>query len=167
LNHADSETAVHDLFIIFADVGGCFVASIIDMMKNRVVVLVFFFLIPFSAISQLTLTVEISGLRNNKGQVLLELTNDKEVRVSALVQTIDNNKCVFVISNLKHGKYALRFVHDENKNGQLDTNWCGIPKEGFGFSNNPAITIGPPAFAKTIFDLKKSTTLRCTPKYFF
>jgi uncharacterized protein (DUF2141 family) len=26
-------------------------------------------------------------------------------------------------------------IHDENRNGELDTNMFGIPKEGYGFSS--------------------------------
>ncbi len=47
---------------------------------------------------------------------------------------------------LPSGTYALALIHDENGNGKLDT-MMGIPKEGFGFSNNPAIRFGPPSFA--------------------
>ena len=46
---------------------------------------------------------------------------------------------------LPSGTYALALIHDENGNGKLDT-MMGIPKEGFGFSNNPAIRFGPPSF---------------------
>jgi len=135
-------------------------------MKNRILILLALWLIPLTAISQLTLTVEITGLRNNAGQVLLELTNDKEVTVVALSQAIVDKRCVFRIENLKPGKYAFRFIHDENKNGKLDTNWFGYPREGVGFSNNPSMNFGPPAFEKTVFELKKNATLHCTPKYF-
>ena len=34
-------------------------------------------------------------------------------------------------------------LHDENENSKLDT-MLKIPKEGFGFSRNPAIRMGPP-----------------------
>lgn len=47
--------------------------------------------------------------------------------------------------NLPSGTYALALIHDENGNGKLDT-VMGIPREGFGFSNNPAIRFGPPSF---------------------
>ncbi len=47
--------------------------------------------------------------------------------------------------NLPSGAYALALIHDENGNGKLDT-MMGIPKEGFGFSKNPAIRFGPPSF---------------------
>jgi hypothetical protein len=43
--------------------------------------------------------------------------------------------------------------HDENMNGQLDKNMFGIPKEGYGFSNNPKKSIGPPKFADAKFQL--------------
>jgi uncharacterized protein (DUF2141 family) len=34
------------------------------------------------------------------------------------------------------GTYSLAVVQDENMNGKLDTNWLGIPKEGYGFAND-------------------------------
>jgi uncharacterized protein (DUF2141 family) len=49
-------------------------------------------------------------------------------------------------TNLPSGSYALALIHDENGNGKLDT-MLGIPREGFGFSRNPAIRFGPPKFA--------------------
>jgi uncharacterized protein (DUF2141 family) len=50
-----------------------------------------------------------------------------------------------MFDNLPSGTYALALIHDENGNGKLDT-MMGIPKEGFGFSKNPAIRFGPPSF---------------------
>jgi uncharacterized protein (DUF2141 family) len=43
-------------------------------------------------------------------------------------------------------------IHDENSNNRLDT-FAGIPREGFGFSRNPAIRFGPPRFAAARFVL--------------
>lgn len=48
------------------------------------------------------------------------------------------------------GRYALSVVHDENGNGELDT-FLAIPREGFGFSRNPKIRIGPPSFEEVRF----------------
>jgi uncharacterized protein (DUF2141 family) len=123
-------------------------------------------IIPFGLLAQLSLSIEINNLRNNKGQVHLELSNENEEQVVGVTKNISNNKCVFVIENLEPGKYAFKFFHDENKNDKLDTNWLGIPKEGFGFSNNPSMTFGPPSFDKTIFELKESISIKCKPKYF-
>jgi len=43
-------------------------------------------------------------------------------------------RCDF--EDIPPGTYALVVIHDENMNGKLDTNWVGIPKEGYGFSND-------------------------------
>jgi uncharacterized protein (DUF2141 family) len=43
------------------------------------------------------------------------------------------------LSNLKVGNYALTALHDMSNDGKLHVGIMGIPKDGFGFSNNPAI----------------------------
>ena len=80
-------------------------------------------------------------------------------------ETISNNKSVIAIKDLKPGKYAFKFFHDENNDEKLNTNFMGIPKEGYGFSNNAKGKFGPPSFDKMIFDLAKSDTVKCTPSY--
>ena len=39
------------------------------------------------------------------------------------------------------------------KNEKLDTNFFGIPKEQFGFSNNAKGRFGPPSFESASFEL--------------
>ena len=58
-----------------------------------------------------------------------------------------------VFENLKPGKYAVSVIHDANKSKDLDKNKLGIPKEGFGFSNNVMGSMGPPPFERAQFDL--------------
>ena len=43
--------------------------------------------------------------------------------------------------------------HDQNNNGILDSNFLGIPKEAFGFSNDARGIVGAPDYdkAKIIF----------------
>lgn len=53
---------------------------------------------------------------------------------------------------LAPGTYALAVIHDENGNARLDT-FAGIPREGFGFSRNPAIGFGPPGFKAASFEV--------------
>ena len=43
--------------------------------------------------------------------------------------------------------------HDENMNQKLDKDFVGIPKEGYGASNNPKKKIGPPSFEDASFRL--------------
>jgi uncharacterized protein (DUF2141 family) len=51
-------------------------------------------------------------------------------------------RCDF--EDIPPGTYALAVIHDENMNGKLDTNWLGIPKEGYGFSNAVKAMRGAP-----------------------
>jgi uncharacterized protein (DUF2141 family) len=44
------------------------------------------------------------------------------------------------------GRYGVVVIHDENSNMKLDRNFLGIPKEGFGFANNPRVVLSAPSF---------------------
>jgi len=123
------------------------------------------FLLPLSTFSQFTLTVEITGLRNNNGNLLYELFDQNHKSLKVGTENISNNKCVIVLDNVKPGMYAFNYIHDENKNRKLDTKMLFIPKEGFGYSNNVDAKFGPPAFEKWLFEVKENTKLSCKITY--
>ncbi len=52
------------------------------------------------------------------------------------------------------GRYAIKLFLDLNGNAEVDTNFLGIPKEPFGFSNNAKGKLGPPSFDAAAFTLK-------------
>lgn len=57
---------------------------------------------------------------------------------------------------LPAGKYAAAVFHDENANGKLDKKrifGIKVPKEPFGFSNNPKIKMSAPKFEDCAFNL--------------
>lgn len=54
---------------------------------------------------------------------------------------------------LPPGRYAVAILHDENDNGRLDTNFLGIPTEGYGVSNNPKPRFRAPRFHEAVFEL--------------
>lgn len=54
------------------------------------------------------------------------------------------------LPGLAKGRYAVAVFHDENKNGVVDTNWLGLPKEGFGFSRLSPLRV--PRFDEVSFD---------------
>lgn len=64
----------------------------------------------------------------------------------------DHSEIIF--ENVPYGTYAVSVLHDENGNGRMDKNFIGIPKEGFGTSNNPKIRRGPPSFSESSFSLE-------------
>ena len=55
--------------------------------------------------------------------------------------------------DVRYGNYAIVAFHDENHDGEFNQNWLGLPKEGFGFSDNPS-TLRKPVFndAKFVVD---------------
>ena len=58
--------------------------------------------------------------------------------------------CVF--TNVRAGTYAVSVMHDENSDGELETNLVGRPKEWWGVSNNvPAERFGPPKYEAASF----------------
>lgn len=103
------------------------------------------------------LEVNISGLRNIKGNVLVCVTanprffpdcskDPKSFR--ATVPARDSAQVSF--RGVTQGTYAIAVIHDENGNDKMDMA-IFIPKEGFGFSRNPAIRTGPPKFKVAAF----------------
>jgi len=134
-------------------------------MKNLITFLILLLVAPVMLSGQISLTIEIEQLRNNNGKLLLELNNDKEEVIKGFSEAITDGKCILVITELKPGKYAFKYFHDENNDEKINTNFMGIPKEGYGFSNNAKGTFGPPSFDKMVFEITKSDTMRCVPTY--
>jgi len=45
----------------------------------------------------------------------------------------------------------VAIYHDENNNHRFDRTLIGMPAEGYGFSNDARIFLGPPSFKSTQF----------------
>jgi uncharacterized protein (DUF2141 family) len=103
-----------------------------------------------------TLKLSIDSLRSHKGLLRVCLTEDPANFPGCLddahahTVSVPADQTEISIDGLPHGDYAAAVIHDENGNKKLDT-FMGIPREGFGFSRNPAIHFGPPRFAAARF----------------
>jgi uncharacterized protein (DUF2141 family) len=102
--------------------------------------------------------VEISGLRNDKGQMLCALFTSAEAfpkkadkAVARLTAKIAERRATCDFTGVAPGTYAVSVVHDENANGKLDTNFIGMPREGVGASNDAKGHMGPPKFGAASF----------------
>ena len=51
------------------------------------------------------------------------------------------------------GRYSIAIFLDEDKDGEFDKNFLGIPKEPFGFSNDAMGAMGKPSFEKASFEV--------------
>lgn len=122
-------------------------------MKTSVLIL--FLAISAMATAQVAIKVDIVGLKNNKGQVLIGLYNSENHFLKKVykgnVALIKNAKATVTFENLPAGEYAISVFHDENSNGKLDTNFMGIPKEAYTASNDAKGFIGPPKYKDAKF----------------
>lgn len=105
------------------------------------------------------LEVQVQGLRNTRGAVRLCLTRnpahfpDCNRDPAAVKRSVSAAQAASIrLGGMAAGVYALAVIHDENGNGRLDK-FMGIPREGFGFSRNPRIRMGPPRFEEVRFEL--------------
>lgn len=114
---------------------------------------------------QYDLEVEITNLKNNKGLVMMQLFDENHNLISQQKGTITEKKSVIIIKNLKASGYAICFFHDENLNGNLETNRIGKPTEGYGFSNNAYSTFGPKPFKNWIFEMRGNKKILLKTNY--
>lgn len=98
-------------------------------------------------------TITIRGLKSGKGQVIVGYWTkgdgfpDKMEKVAAKqAAQISGNAATVVFRNVAPGVCAFNLIHDENGNGKMDTNFIGIPKEGFGCTNDPRPKMRAPKF---------------------
>jgi uncharacterized protein (DUF2141 family) len=104
------------------------------------------------------LDVALEGLRNAKGDLQLCLTREPAHfpgcagDPAAATRTVPATVRLVHFSGLSPGVYALSVFHDENRNRKLDM-MLMIPREGFGFSRNPALRFGAPKFRQVGIDL--------------
>ena len=134
---------------------------------NRILAISFLLFPVLFLRAQSSITVEIVGLESNKGVVIVALLDKQQEDVMDQSCEITDRKCTVVFNVVKNDQYAIRFIHDENKNKELDTNILGIPKEGFGFSNDAMGKFGPKDFSKWLFDVSSDTRIRMTANYLF
>lgn len=103
--------------------------------------------------------VNILDIRNSTGKVACALFDSAEGFPAEFVESATNitmleirdtvARCHFL--EIPPGSYALAVIHDENLNGKLDTNWAGVPTEGYGFSNDAQAAMSAPSFEAARF----------------
>ena len=103
------------------------------------------FSLPVNSQEKVTLTIHIEGIKKKEGSILVMLSNSEASFLTKgegfKVSANDNKATVRYL--VQKGEYAFSFFHDKNDNGKFDTNFLGIPKEPYGFSNNALVTIRP------------------------
>ena len=107
--------------------------------------------------------ITIEGLASTKGLIYISLylTSDgfpAERNLafgerSVAANLVSNGSVMVSFPSVPAGSFAVSVLHDEDADGEMDTNFLGIPKEDYGFSRNPKSRFGPPPFEKAALNL--------------
>ncbi len=122
-------------------------------------------LVSISSLMANSIDVEITNILNKNGDVKIGLYNkakdfskvDKVYKNIAI--KIGSKTVKYKFINIPNGTYAIAIFHDENQNGKIDKNFLGIPKEGYGFSNNIRPAFRSANFEESKFELNKNKIL--------
>lgn len=97
------------------------------------------------------LSVVVTDIRRHEGQLIFGVFTSADgfptesgKSVNWQIKPADADAVEFTC-DLPPGEYGASVLHDENSNGRMDKNLLGIPKEGYGVTNNPK----PPRRAAT------------------
>jgi uncharacterized protein (DUF2141 family) len=115
-----------------------------------------------NGIAQHALEVVVKNVKTAEGTVRVAIfTNEDDFLKNAYQgKSVKASTGTVSVSfeGLPKGPYAISIFHDENDNGELDTNFMGIPKEGFAFGNNAMGTFGPPSFDRAKVEVTEKST---------
>jgi len=113
--------------------------------------------------SETRLYVDVERVRSSEGLIAVTLYEDKASRflakrgslyvgrvpATAPVTTV----CIYVPTP---GIYAIAVYHDADSDRSFDRTGIGLPDEAYGFSNNPAVLFGLPAFRSVRLSVPRS-----------
>lgn len=132
------------------------------------------FFIAFEAYSQTQALIQVSELRSNEGHIIVAIFDNEKSFVDedpkmhkTFKKTKVKNGRLNLRFDLPAGSYGITIVDDENKNGEMDYNFVGMPKEGFGFSDYYHTGLTKPTLNDFKVQIKKGKTnkINCKVRY--
>jgi uncharacterized protein (DUF2141 family) len=105
------------------------------------------------------ISVRVLNIKNNTGTVdcaLFESPNGFPIEflhsaTNVMVIRVRDTQARCNFEDIPPGTYAIAVIHDENMDGKLNSNWLGIPTEGYGFSNDARGVLSAPSFSAASF----------------
>lgn len=111
-------------------------------MKILIILLASFYLRTMNQETH-KMNIMISEFKNTRGNLIVTLHkdsssffNNEKTPYKTFTEKINGTFIIKSFTDIPEGDYALVVFHDENNNKKLDVNIFGIPKEGYGVSNN-------------------------------
>jgi len=137
------------------------------------IILTFGFCHIFSFTQNVDLTIK--NINNDGGMICVavfanqnEFQNEKPFFDYKIQKSDSTGEILNVQLSLRPGHYGISVLHDKNKNGKMDYNIIGVPREGFGFSGYYLRGLKKPSFDDFAFWLEKNEKKKITVymKYF-
>lgn len=107
-----------------------------------------------------TVTIHVTDLRNMRGVIMACMTTNEDVfprcredAASHRTSVPASDNLVLTFAGVAPGTYAIALLHDENENGRADRLLTMVPREGFGFSRDAAVRMGPPDFEEAAIEV--------------
>lgn len=117
------------------------------------------------------LEVSLSNVVSQDGQMAIAIFKNgegypKNAELAVYREFINMDELPLQLS-LEEGEYAISVFQDLNSDRKLNKKMFGIPKEPFGFSNNPKLFMGPPKYKKVKIKVgKKLSKVDIELKYY-
>ncbi len=121
------------------------------------------FLTPKQA--SVDLVVTIPNIEEYKGEIVIGIFDksdsflEENAQYRELRFPIQSNMSAFVIEDVRLRNCALAIYHDLNSDGECNLNILGIPKEGYGFSNNVRPRFCAPSYEACRVNLQQRTNI--------
>ncbi len=122
------------------------------------------------------LTITVTDLRNYNGDLIFSVFTQADgfpnIQAKAKYWELKpadagGGGTVTFTVHLPAGRYAAGVLHDENRNGDMDKNMLGVPKEGYGVTNNPKPSLRKATFDEAAFTLPpEGAALTISLQYF-
>jgi uncharacterized protein (DUF2141 family) len=109
--------------------------------------------------SKAILEITFKGIRNSKGIIAIGINDSPEgwpktpdMDPNWKKSDMKSGELTVKVEDLEYGTYAVSVLDDENANLEMD-GFLGIPKEGYGFSNNAKVGMSTPKFEECAFSI--------------
>lgn len=103
--------------------------------------------------------ITVTDMRSTKGVVRACMTTRESIFPKCIKDPASHRTVVEAGETVKirftgvaPGNYAIALLHDENANGKADRALGMMPKEGYGFSRDAKVRMGPPDFDDAVFE---------------
>ena len=127
-------------------------------MLFNIIFSLFFSQMNFYNVTGGDIDLTVVGINNQKGEILVALYDSPEgfpqnagKAIKLIKSSANKGDILLHIKDVLPGKYAIALFHDTNGDAILNTNLLGIPKEGYGVSNDIKNKFSAPKFQQSVF----------------